>query len=294
VLERDEPAARGKGHALAWALARPEVLVGGDVAVVVDADCEVSPNLLAAIDRRIAEGAQAVQVSYGVANADAAPAAALRHAAFALVNHVRPLGRSRLGCSAGLLGTGFALTRGLLERAPWDAVTLAEDREYHARLVLAGERVAFAPEACVLSEMPLTTAAARGQNLRWEAGRRSVARRFAAPLARAGWRRRDAAALEAALECVVPPQSVLAAANAAATALAVALRARGAVLLGACNLAAQALYVIGGLAVARAPRSVYVALLGAPRLALWKLGLQLRLLARRGPREWVGTRQAAA
>lgn len=293
VLERNEPELRGKGHALAWALSRPEVHAA-DVVVVVDADCEVSPNFLSAIDHRVAEGARAVQVAYGVANPSAAPAAALRHAAFALVNFVRPLGRTRLGCSAGLLGTGFALTRGVLEREPWDAVTLAEDREYHARLVLAGERVVFAPEAAVRSEMPTTTGAAHGQNLRWEEGRRAVARRFAGPLVRTAWRRRDRAALEAAVDCLVPPQSLLAAINLVALALAVALRAPRAVRLGMCNVAAQALYVIGGLVVARAPRAVFLALLRAPRLAAWKLGLQLRVLARRGPREWVGTRQAPA
>src|SRR5438309_2857017 len=41
-----------------------------------------------------------------VANARASQASALRYAAFALMNTVRPLGKRRLGLSCGLFGTG--------------------------------------------------------------------------------------------------------------------------------------------------------------------------------------------
>lgn len=291
VFVRDQPGLPGKGHALAWALSQPDIRRGGEVFVIVDADCEASPNFLAAIDERVRGGARAVQVAYAVANPEDGHTAALRFAGFALVNYLRPLGRTRLGCSAGLLGSGFALTGRVLERLPWEAVSLAEDREYHARLVLAGERVEFAPEAGVRSHMPGTRRAARDQNLRWEAGSRAVARRFGPSLARAGLRRRDLAALEAALDAAVPPQSLLAAANVAAFALALSSRVPIAVRLGVFNLGAQALYVVAGLAIARAPRAVYRALLRAPRLVAWKLGLRMRALVRGAPREWIGTRE---
>ncbi|HWI74898.1 MAG TPA: glycosyltransferase family 2 protein, partial [Baekduia sp.] len=129
VIERADAHHRGKGHALAWALEwlaaeRPAT----DMVVMVDADCLASPNLVGALRDALADGgAAAAQARYEVANADASPAAGLRSAAFALWNTVRPLGKERLGLSCGLLGTGMAFRRDVLDRVPWEAFGVAED-----------------------------------------------------------------------------------------------------------------------------------------------------------------------
>src|SRR5262249_34357078 len=106
VLERHDPARRGKGHALAWAfpwiLEDPRV----DAVCIVDADCEVSANLLQALSGRLRAGADAAQARYVVSDPTASTGAALRWAGFALFNVLRPRGRDRLGMSAGMLGTG--------------------------------------------------------------------------------------------------------------------------------------------------------------------------------------------
>lgn len=290
VAVRRDPSRRGKGEALAWALTGEAARRAWDVVTVVDADCRVSPDLLAAIEARIARGAAAVQVSYLVDNPEASTAAALRFAGFALVNHVRPLGSTRLGWSCGILGSGFALTRRLAERHPWRAASLAEDQEHHARLVAAGERVVFAPEAGVRSAMPTSHAAARTQNLRWEQGRWHVARRWVPRLVARGGSRREAAPLATALDLVIPPQSLMLAGNMATLALAASLRSPRGVGLAIVNLVAQVAYVLGGLRTVGAPAPVYRALARAPGLVAFKLGIHLRVLARRGSRSWVPTR----
>lgn len=69
VLVRSDPDRRGKGHALAWALdPLDDRGATADAIVVLDADCEPSANLLGAIERRLRDGAAAVQVDYAVAN----------------------------------------------------------------------------------------------------------------------------------------------------------------------------------------------------------------------------------
>jgi cellulose synthase/poly-beta-1,6-N-acetylglucosamine synthase-like glycosyltransferase len=288
VLERHDSTRLGKGHALAWALERLSArTTPADAVVVVDADCTVTPNLLRSIDRRLRAGESAVQTSYSVANPDDSAASALRFAAFALVNTVRPLGKTNLGLSAGLLGTGMGFTAKLLEDHPWRAFTVTEDAEYQLRLILGGRRVAFAPEAGVASPMPTSLAASRDQNLRWEAGKWRLMRRFVVPLLRQGLRRRDAASLNAAFELILPPQSILMAANAAL--VVVALRRRVGMAVAAFDAVGQAAYVLGGLAVVRAPASAYRAMLAAPALAAWKLLLHARVLSGRGPRQWIRT-----
>ena len=279
----------GKGAALGWGLERlmrtvPEF----DAVVIVDADCAVAPNLLDALAGRLEDGAQSVQVAYGVSNPGASPVAALRHASFLLVNGVRPLGKTTLGLSAGLLGTGMAFRRDLLTRRTWTARSLAEDQEQHIALVADGERVVFAPETSVTSPMPTSLRRSRDQQLRWDAGRATLVRRWTPNLLRAGLRQRDAVKVHAALEPFVPPQSLLLAVNACGCLL--ALRSGPAHRrLALANLVGQGGYVCGGLALMRAPAPVWRALAFAPALAAWKLGLLARLAFGRGPTTWVRT-----
>jgi hypothetical protein len=280
---------RGKGAALSWGLARvvserPDV----DAVVVVDADCTVAANLLSALEARLDTDAAAAQAAYDVSNPDASSTAALRWASFALINRVRPLGKDTLGLSAGLLGTGMAFRRELLARRPWTACSLVEDQEHHLALVAAGARVAFAPETRVSSPMPTSLRRSRTQGLRWDAGRGALIRRWTPRLLAEGVQRRDPVRLHAGLEPLVPPQSLLLAANVAAVALALG-GSRAARWAGAANLAGQAGFVVGGLALAHAPPAAWRALALAPALAAWKLALLSRLWLHGPPSDWVRT-----
>ena len=281
--------AGGKGAALEWAIAR--VLAkreACDAVAIVDADCTVAPNLLFALDVRLRAGAVAVQTVYEVANPSASATAALRYASFALINLVRPLGKATLGLSAGLLGTGMAFRRELLAERPWTARSLVEDQEYHLELVAAGVRVVFAPETWVRSAMPTSLARSRSQQLRWDAGRGALIRCWTPRLLAAAARQRDPARAHAALEPLVPPQSVLLAANTAGAVLALG-GTRAVRRAGLANLALQGAFVTGGLALARAPAAVWRALAVAPALAVWKLLLLSRLWLGTAPRQWVRT-----
>lgn len=266
----------GKGAALAWALDRLE---GADAVAVVDADCTASANLLTVFEAHLTAGASAVQAAYGIANPEASWAAALRFASLELMNVVRPLGASALGASAGLYGTGMAFSTELLARLPWSARSLVEDREQHLALVAAGERVAFAPEASVRAPAPVTLGAARSQQLRWEAGRAALVRTWLPRLLR-----RDAVRLHAAVDLLVPPQSVL---LAGAVAFAVPRSTRPAAL---ANLAAQVAFIVGGLHLVRAPAVVWRALALSPALAVFKLWL----LAQPRPQAWDQSRSRPA
>lgn len=290
VWERDAPDDPGKGQALAWAFERvAHERAGVDAVAVVDADCTVTPNLLEALGARLAAGARAVQASYAVSNPAAAPAAAARFAGFALVNHVRPLGKSVLGLSCGLLGTGMAFDVRLLRELPWRAFDVTEDVEYNLRLAEAGIRVEFAPEAAVSSPMPTSLDAAAVQRERWESGSVGLARGAAARMLAAGVAARDVNRMHAGAELLMPPQSILMAGNAILLAAGTAAHARRAAALSAAALAGQVAFVLGGLALVRAPAAAYRALALAPALALRNANLYARIARGRGEREWVRT-----
>ena len=294
VLVRCDPERRGKGWALAWALERiSDQRRGSDAVVFVDADCEASPNLLRALEGSLRAGWEAAQAGYVVSNPHESWSSALRYAAFSLINFVRPLGKDVLGLSCGILGTGFALTWNVLERHPWNAWSLSEDHDYHLRLVAAGVRVRYVPEAWVSSAMPTTLRDSRQQNLRWEAGKKNLIRRWTPTLLWAGLRRRNAALIHAGMEPLVPPQSLLLVWNVVIAAIAATTHSRRAFRLAGWNLLGQVAYIGGGLVLVRAPLVVYRALLMAPLLAVWKLTLHARVALGRGPQGWVPTRRGA-
>lgn len=293
VWKRSDPRRPGKGNALAWAFGRidaelPEV----DAIAVVDADCTVSANLLEAAGSRMAAGARAVQVSYTVGNPEDSPAAAARYAGYALINHVRPLGKSTLRLSCGLFGSGMAFDAELLREHPWSAFDVTEDTEYHLRLVESGVRVEFAPEAYVASAMPTSLGAAKSQRERWESGGFTLSRGAARRLIVEGLRAHDASRVNAGIELLVPPQSLLMAANVAAGAAGFAFGVPAARRAAAFGLAGQAVYVLGGLALVGAPVSVYRALALGPLLSAQNARLYARLVRGWRPDGWVRTQRS--
>ncbi len=290
VWERNDSAKRGKGFALIWALQRLQVERGdSDAVVVLDADCLVSSNMLGAMDARMRGGARAVQVRYMVGNPSASHASALRYAAFALMDTVRPMGKQRLGLSCGLFGTGMGFTTDLLERAPWTATGLVEDFEYHMRLVDSGERAEFAAEAWISSAMPVSFGQSSDQQARWEQGKLQLIRRWSPRLLGTGLAQGDVVRVHAALEHLVPPQSLIAAGSAGSALAGAMLGSRRLLSLSLATLAAQLVFVLAGLRLVGAPARVYRALLLAPALIVRKLLLYARLLGGRGPKSWVRT-----
>jgi 1,2-diacylglycerol 3-beta-glucosyltransferase len=294
VWERHDPGHRGKGQALAWALERllreqPDV----DVVGMVDADCTATPNLLAAWDARMRDGASVVQSDDRVSNPELSPAAARRWAGFALMHEVRAAGKSALGLSCGLFGTGMGFRAAIVRDHPWLSFSITEDAEYHLQLLEAGHVVRFAHEAAVLTPMPESEAAAQDQQTRWEAGKIDVARRTLPRLLRDGLARRDVQRVHAAFQQLVPPQSILVVAAATSLGAAAVARDRRLAALAALALNGQAAFVLGGLVVVRAPRPVWAALATSPALIVRKVMQMLRVLVGRGPTEWIRTARAA-
>jgi 1,2-diacylglycerol 3-beta-glucosyltransferase len=297
VLVRNDLTARGKGHALRFAIDR--VLArepAPDAVAVVDADSVAGRDFLEALVAPFERGAAAAQ-GESLLSDEGSAGAALRAAAFLLVNRVRPSGRAVLGLPTTLAGNGMLFGRELLESQPWDAYSAAEDVEYTIRLRLAGIGPAFAGGAILLSPTAPTSEAATQQQLRWEGGKMHVARTQIPRLVASAFRLRRPLLLEAAFELAVPPLGLLA-----------ALAGVGSVVVGVLALvdvlpawavtpwlvalAAIPVYVLVGLRAAHAPRSAYRSLLQAPVLVLRKVFGAHRLFTFRAD-SWVRTQRGS-
>jgi cellulose synthase/poly-beta-1,6-N-acetylglucosamine synthase-like glycosyltransferase len=303
VYERLDLQRRGKGYALNWALRQlAENGVIYDACVFLDADAVVEPSFLRALEQALQAGLargerlQALQASNTVLNASASPGTALRWLALSLMNHVRPLGRTRLGASSTLTGNGMCLTRALLERYPWEAFSRGEDYEYYLHLVEQGICVRYVPAAIVRSQMPLRFAQMRSQDLRWEAAESSTsALRRASRLLRAGLQAGDWRRLEAVAELLTPPLSVLLAGTTLVFLASLLLHWPLALLLALLLLLGLSLYVLSPLALLETPKGIYKAFFFAPAFVLWKLWVYLVLRQRqRQKRDWLRTDRTPA
>jgi 1,2-diacylglycerol 3-beta-glucosyltransferase len=210
VLERTHDSLRGKGFALEAAIAqlRAEPGNGWDAMVVVDADTDVSPNLLAAAHARFALGAQALQVAY-LTRGGSAPLQVVTEVALWASHVIRGRARESVGLSVGLRGNGMVLARSALDRVPYAAFSAVEDLEYGILLAQAGIRVGFVPETVVRGDMPTDDRAVATQRHRWIGGRGAVARDYLVPLLRSAWRQRSAMQLDLALDLALPQISAL-------------------------------------------------------------------------------------
>jgi cellulose synthase/poly-beta-1,6-N-acetylglucosamine synthase-like glycosyltransferase len=299
VHERSAPDDGGKGPALQWLLER--LWARGDdhdAVVIIDADTTVDPKFLSAMDASLRAGATVVQGYYAVREPESSTATALRAAALAARHYVRPLGRTALGGSSGLHGNGMAFAAPVLKGREWTR-HLTEDIELQLDLLLDGTKVAFAPDAVVEAEMPTSLAASRTQHERWERGRAELTGRYVPALLRAAVRGGPAgrfAYLDAAMDQLLPPFSVLGAVTAGAGAIALigatasrSRRATAHLVVVAGVAAAEAAYVLSALRMTDAPPAVYRSLASAPRAAAWKIGLWLRVLSGQRRVTWIRT-----
>ncbi len=290
AYERFNDKERGKGYALNWIwqqLANKQ----HDAYVVLDADSVVVPTFLTAMDRELAQGALALQACNTVLNITESPSTVLRWIALTLMNHVRPLGRNGIGSTSTLTGNGMCLSRTILERYPWQAFGIAEDYQYYLTIVQNGERVRYVPEAVVRSQMPVTFAQMRTQDVRWEAAAPQQSLwHTALQLLKAGLSTRSFVRIEAMLELLTPPLSFMVASCSLAFIAALLLWSPLEIGLGVALLGGLVGYIATALYLLRAPKAVYKALLHAPGFVLWKLWVYFVLSrSRKHTGEWVRT-----
>jgi 1,2-diacylglycerol 3-beta-glucosyltransferase len=295
VLVRRDETLRGKGHALKFAFDRLLSERIADVAVVVDADTVVSPNLLKAFAARFGAGAEVVQAEYGVRNPDASWRTRLMVIALATFHGVRSLGRARLGMSCGLRGNGMGFSRRVLAEVPYNAFSIVEDLEYGIHLARAGHAVQYVPECEVLGEMVSSERGSRSQRLRWESGRRALRRLHGWPLLRRALARRDGMLLDIAMDLLVPPLTSVFGATCiglvSSVILVVAWGPGYEFAVAPWTIAAGMLvvYVLRGVALSHTGARGLLALAWAPAYMGWKLALSLSKRANPRTEEWVRT-----
>lgn len=209
VIVRQDLTARGKGHALDFAMRHlgrnpPEVVM------IVDADCHVtatSVDRLARVCARTGRPAQALNLS----RAPPQSGLKIRVAEFASVlkNKARPLGLRSLGLPCHLMGTGMAFPWRCISEATLATSHIVEDLKLGLELMSRGHPPIFCPEAQVSSYFPASDAGFASQRTRWEHGYLGVLVTDAPGVLLKSLSTPDARLLAMGLDLCVPPIALL-------------------------------------------------------------------------------------
>jgi cellulose synthase/poly-beta-1,6-N-acetylglucosamine synthase-like glycosyltransferase len=293
VIERIDPARRGKGFALDFAK-RHLSSQPPDVVIVVDADCSIdaaSIQLLVAKCSETAAPCQATNLQRP--QATASPTVQISTFAFFVKNVIRQRALTRLAGRVQLLGTGMAMPWSLFSRANLATSSIVEDIKLGHELAEAGHAPILIEGATVWSEAE-TTANTLAQRQRWEGGFLNEAMRQGPSRLVRSIARGDLRASWAALSIMVPPFALLVLADLVAlTTASLIAWAIGASLVPLLLLAVPLLLAVGGLLLVwRAGGSRFIGagtILRAPLYLAWKLPMYFGFLRRGVPKKWTRT-----
>jgi cellulose synthase/poly-beta-1,6-N-acetylglucosamine synthase-like glycosyltransferase len=205
VYNRTNNIERGKGYALEWMFSKIFHLEKKyDVVSVFDADNLVSSNFLSEMNKQLCKGHKVVQGYIDSKNPFDSWITCSYSIAFWLANRIFQLPRYYLGLSCGLCGTGFCIDVDVLKQIGWGATCLTEDLEFTMKLALNGMKVAWAHEAVVYDEKPLTLKQSWSQRKRWMQGHADCAARFLFPLFRKAFKEKDLISFDCAVYLFQP------------------------------------------------------------------------------------------
>lgn len=205
VYKRFNSTLKGKGHALEWMFEKIfEMDKKYDAICVFDADNLVSSNFLLEMNKQLCRGHKVIQGYIDSKNPYDSWITCSYSIAFWLSNRIFQLPRYYLGLSCGLCGTGFCIDIDVLKKIGWGATCLTEDLEFTMKLVLKDMKVAWAHNAVVYDEKPLTLKQSWNQRKRWMQGHADCTSRFLGPLFKKAFKNGDLISFDCAIYLFQP------------------------------------------------------------------------------------------
>jgi cellulose synthase/poly-beta-1,6-N-acetylglucosamine synthase-like glycosyltransferase len=297
VLERHDSTNRGKGHAIKWSL-KQMAIDEYDAVVVVDGDSVIAPGFLHHLNVLMERGDQVIQCYNGVANPGQSWFTRLMDVSRTMANEIIHPGKRKLGLSSHLMGNGMCFDVRVLETTGWNALSVGEDWEYYAQLVIGGSYVGYSRGSRVYHQESANLRQASTQRLRWSSGRFAVLKRYGPTLVIHALRTRNLRCLDAAMPLILPNPSLginLTLIGLAAGALSWFVGGSGVIATWFAVLAVAQLGMLMVSVLYTKDRAASAAsLVLAPLFLAWKLGIDVLSIFGIGSQEWKHTHRRAS
>lgn len=209
VIERTNLEQRGKGYALDFGIQHLSYNPP-DFVVVIDADCQSSPNLL---DRlvKVCSYYQRPTQALDLMHASKTAGLKVKVAAFAWLfkNKVRASGFANLGLPCQLMGTGMAFMWKDISKASLANAELVEDLKLGIECAKNNQPPLFCPDVAVESFFPENESGIKSQRARWEHGHLAMILNTAPSMLKDGIKHRNFNLLALLVDMCVPPLALL-------------------------------------------------------------------------------------
>lgn len=150
-----------------------------DAFCVFDADNIVDRNFLSEINDALCNGAHIIKGRGEVKNPYDTWISGCYALYFSMCNIFVSRSRANVGLSAKLIGTGFCVSKQLMEKlGGWHTKTITEDVEFSTICALSDEKVHWAPDALYYDEAPNSFRVSMTQRTRWISGIMQVAQMY--------------------------------------------------------------------------------------------------------------------
>ncbi len=187
VYERTNTEFIGKGYALGELFEHIKSTVGFDRYdgyIVVDADNILDKNYVREMNKCFASGARLITSYRNSKNYGDNYISSGYSLWFLRESSQLNAVRNNLGTTSEIHGTGFLISREIIERqGGWTQDLLIEDVQFTVENVLQGEKVAYCHDAILYDEQPTSFKTSWYQRKRWCRGYLQVLRRYALKLA---------------------------------------------------------------------------------------------------------------
>ena len=208
VISRWNPAKKGKGFAIQWALEKVD-LTPYDVVVIIDADNLIDPDFFSGLNDVFSRGFDAVQCNNTLANPDRNAFTRIMYLARTIDNELYHHAKYKLGLSSFLMGNGMCFSTKILNTYKWTTTTLAEDYEYYSKLVSHDILIGFSRKSKVFHQESIGVRHATRQRLRWSSGRFHVARTQGFDLLKKGLKEKKYKKIDASFPLILPNLSLM-------------------------------------------------------------------------------------
>lgn len=158
-----------KGLALQFAM--DKLKEDYDVFVVFDADNELNAHFISSMNKTLCNGYNIVKSRILAKNRKDSWVATCYDIHFCTANQFLNRARVRIGLSARVIGTGFAVTTEFIKKiGGFNTKTITEDAEFYAICASNGEKIGFCENAIVYDEEPIDFKTSLIQRKRWMSG----------------------------------------------------------------------------------------------------------------------------
>lgn len=161
---------KNKGDALRYAFSYLKNEEKYQAYVIFDADNVVHPKFLSKINIALNKGYDVVQGNRESKNPNDTWISSSYTLFYLVQNYFFNRARVRMGFSSSINGTGFAVTKNIIDKYGFETKTITEDIEYAGICSLNNVKIYYEEEAITYDEQPIKFDASVKQRKRWSLG----------------------------------------------------------------------------------------------------------------------------